>query len=158
MWMLLLGTMGVKSLVQGLNAAATAGFEPRTVWSEVRRCNRLATAPLPLRLFYSILLHQCYSNFCRSCLQVTVCITSWYPNSNGSHFGLPPNSVHRMVSLEPGPTWLLIRTGSPFPWRPSTIRSQVGPGSRLTEWSDSVACERLRTHRLDQLRSKMCAG
>ena len=36
--------MGVKSLVQGLNAAATAGFEPRTVWSEVRRRNRLATA------------------------------------------------------------------------------------------------------------------
>ena len=28
---LLLGTMRVKSLVQGLNAAATAGFEPRTV-------------------------------------------------------------------------------------------------------------------------------
>ena len=45
MWRLLLGTMGVKSLVQGLNAAATAGFEPRTVWSEVRRRNRLATAP-----------------------------------------------------------------------------------------------------------------
>ena len=44
MWRLLLGTMGVKSLVQGLNAAATAGFEPRTVWSEVRRRNRLATA------------------------------------------------------------------------------------------------------------------
>ena len=41
MWRLLLGTMGVKSLVQGLNAAATAGFEPRTVWSEVRRRNRI---------------------------------------------------------------------------------------------------------------------
>ena len=52
MWRLLLGTTGVKSLVQGLNAAATAGFEPRTVWSEVRRRNRLATAPpnLALRL------------------------------------------------------------------------------------------------------------
>ena len=37
MWRLLLGTKGVKSLVQGLSAAATAGFEPRTVWSEVRR-------------------------------------------------------------------------------------------------------------------------
>ena len=45
MWRLLLGTMGVKSLVQGLNAAATAGFEPKTVWSEVRRRNRFATAP-----------------------------------------------------------------------------------------------------------------
>ena len=46
MWRLLLGTMGVKSLVLGLNAAATAGFEPRTVWSEVRRRNRLATGRL----------------------------------------------------------------------------------------------------------------
>ena len=50
MWRLLLGTMGVKSLVQGLNAAATAGFEPRTVWSEVRRRNRLATVP-PFSVF-----------------------------------------------------------------------------------------------------------
>ena len=39
-------SLEVKSRVQGLNAAATAGFEPRTVWSEVRRRNRLATAPL----------------------------------------------------------------------------------------------------------------
>ena len=53
MWRLLLGTMGVKSLVQGLNAAATAGFEPRTVWSEVRRRNRLATAP-PLQTWWKI--------------------------------------------------------------------------------------------------------
>ena len=43
MWRLLLGTMGVKSLVQGLNEAAAAGFEPRTVWSEVRRRNRMAS-------------------------------------------------------------------------------------------------------------------
>ena len=50
MWRLLLGTMGVKSLVQGLNAAATAGFEPRTVWSEVRRRNRLATGRLRLKM------------------------------------------------------------------------------------------------------------
>ena len=47
MWRLLLGTRGVKSLVQRLKAAATAGFEPRTVGSEVRRRNRLATAPPP---------------------------------------------------------------------------------------------------------------
>ena len=51
MWRLLLGTMGVKSLVQGLNAAATAGLEPRTVSSEVRRRNRLVTAPPLLTLF-----------------------------------------------------------------------------------------------------------
>ena len=54
MWRLLLGTMGVKSLVQGLNAAATAGFEPRTVWSEVRRRNRLATAPPLFKSFLPV--------------------------------------------------------------------------------------------------------
>ena len=48
MWRLLLGTMGVKSLVQGLNAAATAGFEPRTVWSEVR-LEELFAAPFAIR-------------------------------------------------------------------------------------------------------------
>ena len=55
---LLLGTMGVKSLVQGLNAAATAGFEPRTVWSEVRRRNRLATAS-PAALWH---MHACVAD------------------------------------------------------------------------------------------------
>ena len=27
------------------------------------------------------------------------CITSWYPEFNGSHFGLPPSSIHRMTGL-----------------------------------------------------------
>ena len=42
-------------------------------------------------------------------------------------------------SLEPGPTWLLIVLvhGSPS-WRPSTIRSQVGPGSRLLHCTDEA--------------------
>ena len=26
-------------------------------------------------------------------------ITSWYPNFNGSHFGLPPSEIHRMTGL-----------------------------------------------------------
>ena len=26
-------------------------------------------------------------------------ITSWYPKFNGSHFGLPPSSVHKMTGL-----------------------------------------------------------
>ena len=29
-------------------------------------------------------------------------ITSWYPNFNGSHFGLPPSEIHRMIWLPPG--------------------------------------------------------
>ena len=28
-------------------------------------------------------------------------ITSWYPNFNGSHFGLPPSEIHRMTGLPP---------------------------------------------------------
>ena len=28
-----------------------------------------------------------------------VCITSWYPDFNGSHFGLSPSSIHRMTGL-----------------------------------------------------------
>ena len=28
-------------------------------------------------------------------------ITSWYPNFNGSHFGLPPSESHRMTGLPP---------------------------------------------------------
>ena len=55
MWRLLLGTMGVKSLVQGLIAAATAGFEPRTVWSEVLCRYQLATAPPILKHFWDFL-------------------------------------------------------------------------------------------------------
>ena len=26
-------------------------------------------------------------------------ITSWYPEFNGSHFGLPPNTIHQMTGL-----------------------------------------------------------
>ena len=28
-------------------------------------------------------------------------ITSWYPNFNGSQFGLPPSKIHRMTGLRP---------------------------------------------------------
>ena len=28
-------------------------------------------------------------------------ITSWYPNFNGSHFGLPPSEIYRMTGLPP---------------------------------------------------------
>ena len=73
MWRLLLGTMGVKSLVQGLNAAATAGFEPRTVWSEVRRRNRLATAP-PVE--HSSLESPCYLALVQSSSPVYNCFSA----------------------------------------------------------------------------------
>ena len=76
MWRLLLGTMGVKSLVQGLNAAATAGFEPRTVWSEVWRRNRLATAPL------TVSRQVCRQSISRLCAVLSLCCS----DPMGAHF------------------------------------------------------------------------
>ena len=39
-------------------------------------------------------------------------ITSWYPNFNGSYFGLPPSEIHRMTGLPPKSCELWrIRTG-----------------------------------------------
>ena len=32
-------------------------------------------------------------------------ITSWYPNSNGSHFGLPPSEIHGMTGLPSKIVW-----------------------------------------------------
>ena len=34
-------------------------------------------------------------------------ITSWYPNFNGSHFGLPPREIHRMTGLSPKIVWTM---------------------------------------------------
>ena len=34
-------------------------------------------------------------------------ITSWYPNFNGSHFGLPPSEIHRMTGLPPKIVWTM---------------------------------------------------
>ena len=45
--------------------------------------------------------------FCFECVEFLayamglVRITSWYPNFNGSHFGLPPSEIHRMTGLPP---------------------------------------------------------
>ena len=50
-------------------------------------------------------------------------ITSWYPNFNGSHFGLPPTEIHRMTGLPPIIVWTMtyshrphccVRTITPF--------------------------------------------
>ena len=43
-------------------------------------------------------------SFCSVCWKTTtnmgaVRIMSWYPELNGSHFGLPPSSIHRMTGL-----------------------------------------------------------
>ena len=38
-------------------------------------------------------------------------ITSWYPNFNGSHFGLPPSEIHRMTGVAKLCELWRIRTG-----------------------------------------------
>ena len=40
-------------------------------------------------------------------------ITSWYPNFNGSHFGLPPSEIHRMTGLPPKIVWTMTYSHRP---------------------------------------------
>ena len=40
-------------------------------------------------------------------------ITSWYPNFNGSHFGLPPSVIHRMTGLPPKIVWTMTYSHRP---------------------------------------------
>ena len=40
-------------------------------------------------------------------------ITSWYPNFNGSHFGLPPSEIHRMTGLPPKIVWTMTYSHKP---------------------------------------------
>ena len=44
-------------------------------------------------------------------------ITSWYPNFNGSHFGLPPSEIHRMTGLPPKIVWTMT-----YSHRPHAVR------------------------------------
>ena len=48
-------------------------------------------------------------------------ITSWYPNFNGSHFGLPPSEIHRMTGLPPKIVWTM--TYSHRPHYSNTVQS-----------------------------------
>ena len=40
-------------------------------------------------------------------------ITSWYPNFNGSHFGLPPSEIHKMTRLPPKIVWTIAYSHRP---------------------------------------------
>ena len=71
------------------------------------------THPLPLRLLLTLTLTtwshaspNAYANIRHTLSQIhvtlyctmgAVCITSLHPKFNGSHFGLPPSSIHRMT-------------------------------------------------------------
>ena len=47
-------------------------------------------------------------------------ITSWYPNFNGSHFGLPPSEIHRMTGLPPKIVWTMTYSHRPH-WLPAAV-------------------------------------
>ena len=40
-------------------------------------------------------------------------IPSWYPNFNGSHFGLPPSKIHWMTGLPPKIVWTMTYSHRP---------------------------------------------
>ena len=41
-------------------------------------------------------------------------ITSWHPNFNGSHFGLPPSSIHEMTGLGGKMVWTMTYAHRPY--------------------------------------------
>ena len=52
-------------------------------------------------------------------------ITSWCPNFNGSHFGLPPSEIHRMTGLPPKIVWTMTYSHRPH-WRKKIERDTPG--------------------------------
>ena len=54
-------------------------------------------------------------------------ITSWYPNFNGGHFGLPPNEIHRMTGLPPKIVWTMTYSHRPHIYLMSTSGVSVWP-------------------------------
>ena len=55
--------------------------------------------------------HECLANIFPS--DGAVRITSWYIKFNGSHFGLPPSSIHRMTGLGGKMVWTMIYAHMP---------------------------------------------
>ena len=51
-------------------------------------------------------------------------IASWYPNFNGSHFGLPPSEIHRMTGLPPKIVWTMTYSHRPHSERVQSLRHQ----------------------------------
>ena len=51
-------------------------------------------------------------------------ITSWYPNFNGGHFGLPPSSIHRMTGLGGKMVWTMTYAHSPH-WQRAANMTQL---------------------------------
>ena len=63
------------------------------------------------------------------------CITSWYPNFHGNHFGLPPSEIHKMTGLPPKIVWTMT-----YSHRPHLIYSF------LTNWRWRCTSKRREVH------------
>ena len=62
------------------------------------------------------------------CLIGLVRITSWYPNFNGSHFGLPPSEINKMTGLPPK----IVRTMTMMTFRTGPIGPELAKENMLT--------------------------
>ena len=73
----------------------------------------------------------CLSKFSRMGL---VRITSWYPNFNGSHFGLPPSSTHEMTGLGGKFVWTMTYSHrAPLGTIRLVLLKEVGGGEKETK-------------------------
>ena len=63
-------------------------------------------------------------------------ITSWYPNFNGSHFGLPPSEIHRMTGPPPKIVWTMTYSHRPH-WKAYLLEQR--PLTRNWEISQTVS-------------------
>ena len=74
----------------------TSGFLCYKKWLSIRES-------LFMKSFWKVELESYYPGQKKATIieMGLVCITSWYPNFNGSHFGLPPSEIKRMTGLPP---------------------------------------------------------
>ena len=79
-------------------------------------------------------------------------ITLWYPNFNGSHFGLPPSEITRMTGLPPKIVWTMTYSHRPHCPNASglTKKATMAPASKTSPKPQTVSrqeCERQQCER-----------
>ena len=81
-----------------------------------------------------------------------VCTTSWYTEFNGSHFGLPPSSIHRMTGLGGNFVWTMTNSHVQFVlnfvilnllgsvWSVTHCQKEIGRKSKLLVSANDQFC------------------
>ena len=64
-------------------------------------------------------------------------ITSWYPHFNGSHFGSPPSSIHRMTGLGDKMLWIVTYAHRPQ-WQYTKDSTQQVGHYKWLKWTWSI--------------------